>query len=122
MLRSMRLLHASLRSGVNLTFPSSSRLASSQMPELQRDNVNKRFYIELNLDKATIDYELIDSNTLDLQHTNVPNSLQGKGVGKIIAKEVFEYCKTNGIKMKLTCEFLQKFYEDNKNDYTTSII
>ncbi|GLG97747.1 Protein of unknown function, partial [Gryllus bimaculatus] len=37
-------------------------------------------------DKATIDYELIDSNTLDLQHTNVPNSLQGKGVGKIIAK------------------------------------
>ncbi|GLG97746.1 uncharacterized protein GBIM_04441, partial [Gryllus bimaculatus] len=63
---------------------------NKERPILAHLNVHRDIHDELRYeyikDKATIDYELIDSNTLDLQHTNVPNSLQGKGVGKIIAK------------------------------------
>ncbi|KAG8323805.1 hypothetical protein J6590_106880 [Homalodisca vitripennis] len=50
---------------------------------------------------------------LNLHHTEVPEHLRGKSVGHDLAKEVFEYCSARNLKVLLTCEFLQKFYEEN---------
>ncbi|CAH1991872.1 unnamed protein product [Acanthoscelides obtectus] len=60
---------------------------------------------------ATIRYEQIDENTFDLVHTDIPEELQGKGLGTILAERVFEHLANNNKKFKLTCEFLQSVYE-----------
>lgn len=48
---------------------------------------------------------------LDLYHTEVPPACEGRGIGKLLANEAFEYCSANGLKMKLSCWYLKGYLE-----------
>nr|CAH7756015.1 unnamed protein product [Callosobruchus chinensis] len=65
---------------------------------------------------ATVAYEQIDDNTYNLVHTTIPDELQGKGLGTILAQRIFEHLANNNKKFKLTCEFLQSVYEKRFSD------
>ena len=89
------------------------------------------------LDCAVIQYQKTDT-TLDLYHTEVPVVFRGQGVAALLAKvfflsnaaiiacanpfffifavvfqEAFDYVLRNNLRMKLSCDYLQKYYKDN---------
>ena len=66
---------------------------------------------------AYIEYDLFEK-VMDLTHTIVPKSLEGRGIGGMLVKHALEYARECGYKVKPTCWFVDKFikkihgYED----------
>lgn len=65
---------------------SNARLLSQQNFKVEHDKSKREFYIKLGEDKAVLQYEIINPTTLDLVHTEVPESLRGKGIAQHLAK------------------------------------
>lgn len=62
---------------------------------------------------AYIQYDLFDK-VMDLTHTIVPSSLEGRGIGGMLVKHALEYARENGYKVKPTCWFVDKFIKKIK--------
>merc|ERR1711988_1808543 len=71
-----------------------------------------RFIIDLKhegrqkTDIAELEYIMKGSKTMDMIHTRVPESMRGRGIAAILAKEAFDYCVTKDYKMILSCSYL----------------
>ncbi|XP_049797854.1 protein NATD1 [Schistocerca nitens] len=81
---------------------------STDALEVSHDKSVKEFFITLGKERAFLQYDEDACGVVDLLHTEVPSIFQGKGVGRILAKAAFDYVHNNELKMKLTCEYLQK--------------
>ena len=79
--------------------------------ELINNESGKRFEFTVDGSTAFILYKKIGEKELELFHTEVPESLEGKGVGKALAQKALQYCKTNGIKILPTCPFLAAYIQ-----------
>jgi predicted GNAT family acetyltransferase len=81
--------------------------------KLQVDEAAKRF--ELIVDGATafIEYKL-SNHTLFLIHTEVPEALEGKGVGGAIVLKTLQYAKDNSYEIVPPCPFIQTWLERHK--------
>ena len=74
-------------------------------------NINEstnRFELNIDDSVAFIEYKLSD-NILFLIHTEVPTSLEGKGVGSAIVSKTLEYAKENGYKIVPFCPFVKTY-------------
>jgi predicted GNAT family acetyltransferase len=58
---------------------------------------------------AELDYEPLPDRVLDLVHTEVPAALSGRGVGNALAVAAFDYARSNGMRVILTCPFLRRW-------------
>ena len=68
-----------------------------------------RFYIEENnTTVAEMDYQFPGNNILLIIHTEVDDSLAGKGVGKHLVAAAVEYARRNSLTIKSTCPFAKK--------------
>ena len=68
--------------------------------------VTGRFYIEENNKTvAEMDYQMPDKNTLLIVHTEVDDSLEGKGVGKHLVAAAVDHARKNSLMVKATCPF-----------------
>ncbi|KAI5695064.1 hypothetical protein M8J76_007952 [Diaphorina citri] len=54
---------------------------------------------------------------LDLYETVTQKELEGNGYATRLAEKVFEDCLNQGIKLKLSCTFLQHIYNKNQSKY-----
>ena len=88
---------------------------------LRHDDRCKRFTLLVDGGhEAILDYDKVDtddaSTTFDLYHTEVPEALRGKGIGKVLAKAVFDelLAAHPDARLILSCTFLQHFYASNK--------
>lgn len=63
---------------------------------------------------AEVTFPNIDSNTVDINHTFVDESLRGKGVATKLLLLAYESIKRQGFKAIPTCSFAVKFFNDNK--------
>lgn len=88
---------------------------STKYGKLINDNVTCAFYLPIGdgSDMAMILYEKQKGGLLNLHHTEVPEHLRNDGIAHDLAKEVFEYCSARNLKVLLTCDFLQKYLEEN---------
>nr|CAD7455225.1 unnamed protein product [Timema tahoe] len=84
LLRSSKLLSCAAKSSTEVCLTQISQFSSENFP-VHHDKGASQFYVKIGKDKATIQYEKLNG-TLDLQHTDVPEVFQGKGIGKILAK------------------------------------
>nr|CAD7403138.1 unnamed protein product [Timema poppensis] len=84
LLRSSKLLSCAAKNHKEVCPTHISQFSSENFP-VHHDKSASQFYVKIGKDKATIQYEKLNS-TLDLQHTDVPEVFQGKGLGKILAK------------------------------------
>ena len=50
-------------------------------------------------------------NTIALMHTEVPESLEGKGVASALAKYAFEYAKEHNHPVKVYCKFVLTYMQ-----------
>jgi hypothetical protein len=67
-----------------------------------------KFYIEENnIAIAELDYQLNDK-TLLILHTEVEESLEGKGIGKELVAAAVDYVRNNSLMINATCPYAKK--------------
>lgn len=76
-----------------------------------------RFFIRKNNHTiAEMDYELPSKNILLITHTEVNESIAGKGIGKQLVSAAVGYARDNHFVIKATCSFAQAVLEET-NDF-----
>ncbi len=70
-------------------------------------NNDKQSQLELHLDNeiAVLQYRFLDDK-IWLMHTEVPESLEGKGIASALAHYAFEWAKAQQKKVKVICPFV----------------
>ncbi|XP_063707923.1 protein NATD1-like [Culicoides brevitarsis] len=76
----------------------------------------KEFAVTIDAQKAFLSYSR-QGDLMELEHTEVPEVFRGKGVGKLLAQEAFEFVAKNDLKMKIHCDYAEKVFNDNKAKY-----
>jgi len=72
--------------------------------DLINNEAESRFELVIDGHIAFVAYNKIP--VLTLTHTEVPEALGGKGIGKLLAEKVFTYLQTKGEKARVVCPFL----------------
>lgn len=85
---------------------------------VRHDKKSKQFLLDLGDHQvARIEYRQIGKNLIELQHTEVPEALRGKGIGRALAKGALEKASQANLRLKVTCGFLRHYldrYADEK--------
>lgn len=76
----------------------------------------KRFTARTASGIAYISYEHSDPQTLDLQHTVVPEADRGHGVGGALVRAAFDHARATGAKVIPTCPFVKAWLERHPNE------
>jgi hypothetical protein len=73
------------------------------------------FYYEENGRKlAEMFYVMSDDKKMIIEHTEVDDSLKGKGIGKKLLAELVSYVRANEIKVTALCPFAQATFKKAK--------
>jgi predicted GNAT family acetyltransferase len=84
---------------------------------VRHDKKAKQFVLDLgNNQVARIDYKQIDKGRIELYHTEVPEELRGKGIGKALTKGALESASRENLRLKVTCEYLQDYLKRFADD------
>lgn len=70
----------------------------------------KLFKTEVEGRTAFVEYRLV-GNSLDIIHTIVPKSLEGRGIAAALVKTAYDFALRNGLKPKATCSYAVKWLE-----------
>ncbi|WP_407644098.1 GNAT family N-acetyltransferase [Filobacillus milosensis] len=75
--------------------------------EIKRDE--KGFYVGNPSNKdAEITFVKKDEDTIDIDHTEVSENLQGQGVGGKLVQAVVDYARENNLNITATCPYAEK--------------
>ncbi len=75
--------------------------------DVQHRENNNRFSARTASGLAYISYERPDDQTLDLQHTVVPEADRGRGIGAALVEQAIGYAREKGLRVIATCPFVQ---------------
>ncbi len=75
---------------------------------LVNNETSRQFELVVNGVKAKIEYEL-QKNRMSLLHTEVPESLEGQGVGSAIVEKTLKYLEDNDLKLVPWCPFVKSY-------------
>ncbi len=79
------------------------------------DGKNGRFYyVENGEELAEMTYVYAGDDKIIIDHTEVHESLKGKGVGKELVKSGVEFARAKGLKVIPLCPFAKKMIELTK--------
>ena len=59
--------------------------------------------------KAYVKYEVVSNHSIHFLTTQVPISQKGKGIGKILVKEVLEFCVQNQMSFSSSCWYIDDY-------------
>jgi predicted GNAT family acetyltransferase len=80
------------------------------------DSTRGSFYVEENGKRvAELAYTWRSKDVLSIDHTEVDESLEGKGVGSALVDHIVSIARETGIKMKIYCPFAKKVFERHKD-------
>lgn len=82
---------------------------------------SRQFRLKLNGVYASIEY-VIENNVYDLIETTVPEEYRGKKIGEKVAEKTFDYLLKKKQRFRITCQYLQNFYERNKAIYKSDLV
>jgi predicted GNAT family acetyltransferase len=83
------------------------------MPDEIRDNpVRNRFEMDAGDDIAVVNYRL-SPGMIMLSHTEVPEELEGRGLGSRIVRGVLDMVRARGLKVVPACGFVAAFIRKN---------
>ncbi|HEY5082669.1 MAG TPA: GNAT family N-acetyltransferase [Bauldia sp.] len=81
------------------------------MAAVVRDNTSRhRFELEIDDQVAKASYRL-QGNVITFTHTEVPDSLEGGGVGSRLARGALEMVRAAGLKVVAKCPFIAGWIE-----------
>ena len=74
-----------------------------------RNNENAgRFEIDIEGRLAVSNYTTRD-DTIYFTHTEVPEALEGRGIGNVLARVALDYARANGLRVVPHCTFIASF-------------
>ncbi|WP_299315076.1 GNAT family N-acetyltransferase [uncultured Aquimarina sp.] len=73
------------------------------------DRPKKRFELQVENEIIFMEYILTNDNSIYLTHTEVPKTMEGKGLGSMIVKKVLNYIQEKGYKMVPLCPFVAAY-------------
>jgi uncharacterized protein len=74
---------------------------------VQHDPEHSRFFVPLVDGDAELIYAPFSEDVLDLQHTEVPPSGHGHGVGDALVRAALAYAREHGLRVMATCPYVQ---------------
>lgn len=74
--------------------------------EIKHDKDNREFILDINGELAKVEYTLKD-NKMYLVHSEVPYSLRGQGIGKILVEKAFKQLTTEGYEAVAICSYIK---------------
>jgi predicted GNAT family acetyltransferase len=91
------------------------------MPNEIRDNPDRnRFEMDAGNDVAVVNYRLAPG-VITLSHTEVPEELEGQGLGSRIVRGVLDIVRGRGLKVVPACGFVAAFIRKNP-DYRDLLV
>lgn len=90
------------------------------LASLKTQNITEEQRFMLQFDDATafIDYKVGKSGAIYLVHTEVPEELEGQGVGHKLVRESLAMIEKDELKIIPLCPFVRSFIKNNLSDYT----
>jgi predicted GNAT family acetyltransferase len=81
---------------------------------LERKSVlRSRFEFEENQETAYLEFEIDSGGWITLWHTEVPESLRGRGVAGMLAKTALEYARDQKLKVDVVCPMVMDYISKN---------
>ena len=78
---------------------------------IERNEAKHRFEAKAGDEVASLVYRDRDDGALVLVHTEVPDALQGRGLGGELAKAALEYARASGRRVVVLCPFVKAYLE-----------
>lgn len=94
------------------------RLIEIKYMKIQREEHGNKgaFYIEENGEwVAELTYRKEGKRKIVIDHTEVSESLQGKGIGEDLVNEAIKYARKNNLLIKPDCAFAKKILESSED-------
>ena len=73
----------------------------------------KRFELSIDNHIAFIEFIINNEKIIFLTHTEVPQELEGKGVGSAIVAKTLNYCQENNYTVAPQCSFVAEYIKKN---------
>jgi uncharacterized protein len=74
---------------------------------VRHDPDHSRFFLPLADGDAELIYAPLSDDVLDLQHTEVPPSGQGAGIGDALVRAALAHAREQGMRVMATCPYVQ---------------
>lgn len=58
---------------------------------------------------AIVEYQLLENRVMKIYHTEVPEPIQGKGIGSALVKEAIDYAWNHHYQVLPTCPFAREY-------------
>ena len=81
--------------------------------EIRNNEAENRFELQLGEDVAVAEY-VKKGDTIFFTHTEVPEHLEGQGLGNALAKAALDYARSEGLTVVPRCRFIAAYIRRNK--------
>ena len=78
---------------------------------IQHNEKEKIFFVDIEGKVAKLSYKNTDEKTLDYYSTFVPPEFRGKNVGEQLVKVALDYARDNNFKIIPTCPFVARIID-----------
>jgi predicted GNAT family acetyltransferase len=92
------------------SFPASDPAAVTVEPTLSDNEELHRYEMSLDGVTAHLRYKRMPG-VIELVHTQVPDALQGRGIGSALVKAVLDRVRADGLRVVPTCPFVRRVIE-----------
>lgn len=100
---------------------SNQRLSEVPMV-VKHDRERQRFFMTLADGEAELFYAPFADRILDLQHTEVPRSAQGQGVGDALVRAALVYAREYDFRVIATCPYVQRWLRKHPEERPVGMV
>jgi uncharacterized protein len=79
----------------------------------RKSGLRSRFEFEENQETAYLEFEIDSGGWITLWHTEVPETLRGRGVAGMLAKTALEYARDQKLKVDVVCPMVADYIAKN---------
>jgi predicted GNAT family acetyltransferase len=80
-------------------------------PPIRHDEVQHKFYVEIDGKEAHLIYAMAGPTTLDFRHTFVPPELRGRHLAEQLVQAGFAFAREGRYQVIPTCSYVQRRVE-----------
>lgn len=83
----------------------------NETQEVEHRPDESRFLVRIDGAEAVLDYLRDGGDTITFTHTEVPEGLEGRGIGSALARAGLEHARERGLTVKVICPFVGAYLD-----------